>query len=136
MRENGSPVYLDDSSDPVYSKSAQGTVQHSKVCIRVRWGWIAYPVALVFLTLAFFVALLIETSLKKSPPRIWKSSPLALLYHGLATKDAPESRIVEREDTLNELRDMEVVAKSTSVRLECSQNGFVQLVEQRKLASE
>lgn len=49
--------------------------------IHVRWGWIALPTFIVLLTILFLCLVMLCT--KRHNVEIWKSSSLALLYHGL-----------------------------------------------------
>lgn len=67
-----------------FSEPVVGVAKEEKTCIAVRWPWLAFPTCLVLLTLAFFVVLVITTRPTDLRPAIWKSSPLALLYHGLS----------------------------------------------------
>jgi hypothetical protein len=62
---------------------ATGTVNRSETCVRVQRGWLAYPIALVLLTFVFFISLLFGVRRQHIGGPGWKSSPLALLYHGL-----------------------------------------------------
>ncbi|KAL6407889.1 hypothetical protein AUP68_08917 [Ilyonectria robusta] len=57
-------------------------------CVRVHWGWIAYPAALLLLQLLFCTFVLLTINRKAGPgearvPTDWKTSPLAPLFHGL-----------------------------------------------------
>lgn len=66
-----------------YSDPALGQVNEEKTCIRIQWGWIAYPATLVVLALIFFLLMVWETRPVGATWDMWKSSPLALLYvHG------------------------------------------------------
>jgi hypothetical protein len=58
-----------------------GTV---RTVIDVRWAWIAFPAFLVIASLGFFLLSMIESSRHKAP--LWKSSILAVLYHGIEEK--------------------------------------------------
>lgn len=133
IREDGSNG--GSTEGPVSSTPAQGTVHQAKICIGVRWAWLAYPIALVVLTLVFFVLLLVETWPKATHPKVWKSSPLALLFHGLAKESSGDSKEDELED-LNEVRGMEATAKSTAVKLEMSDSGLIQLVTKQSVMSQ
>ena len=107
---------------PKYNDPAQGLVSQNQTCLGVRWPWLAFPTALVLLTLTFFIAMLVE-----SRPRafknasIWKSTPLALLFHGLELLDG---RHVDGDD----VSDMETMAREITVRLETTNDGL-KLVE-------
>ncbi|KAI1737044.1 hypothetical protein F4680DRAFT_430115 [Xylaria scruposa] len=58
---------------------ARGQVQVKDTCVTVRWAWLAYPAALIGLTI-IFLALLILQGPSGSSSRAWKSSILAPLF--------------------------------------------------------
>ena len=107
---------------PKYNDPAQGLVFQNQTCLGVRWPWLAFPTALVLLTVTFFIAMLVE-----SRPRacknasIWKSTPLALLFHGLERLDG---RHGDGDDVIG----METMAREITVRLETTNDGL-KLVE-------
>ena len=78
------------------------------------------------MTFIFFVLIVISTRTTKAG--IWKSSPLALIFHGLFAPNAGE---VEQEqiDRLNDLHGMDKVAKGVIVRLDWKDDilSFVEL---------
>ncbi|KAL1644183.1 hypothetical protein SLS58_004463 [Diplodia intermedia] len=69
--------YGDDSS----TDYIRGTVMDSQTCIRVRWAWISLPATLLFLTMVFLVLTVLQT-VKQRWQGTWKSSAIALLFHG------------------------------------------------------
>lgn len=73
-------------SDPVV-----GSVLRTDTCVNVQWAWITFPAGLVVLTLVFFIGVLVQTRPKdETTHHNYKSSALALLFHGL------EQRTVDR----------------------------------------
>lgn len=54
----------------------------TETCIIVQWPWLAYPDALLLLTLVFLAATIVQ-SRRRMRHQIWKASPLALLLHGV-----------------------------------------------------
>ena len=48
--------------------------------VKVRWGWFAYPAALIVLALLYFLSIIIESTYREVS--IWKSSTMANLFHG------------------------------------------------------
>ena len=58
-----------------------GAAFESESFVFVRWGWIGLPVAVVGFT-ALFLGAAIWSS-RRSGLRLWKSSAVAMLYHGL-----------------------------------------------------
>lgn len=101
-----------------FSEPAVGVVHVTKTCISIQWPWLAYPSALVLLALSFFFLLLWETrgGSPRRGPEIWKSSPLALLYHGL--HDSMEGDVDRQSGgDINKMSVMERIAKQTNVQL-------------------
>ncbi|GJC84249.1 hypothetical protein ColLi_07087 [Colletotrichum liriopes] len=70
-------------------RMATGRVIIAQTCIYVEWGWIAYPSVLLALQWIFSALVMVACSQRmrsgSAEPRrsAWKSSPLALLFHGL-----------------------------------------------------
>lgn len=58
-----------------------GKASFETVYWSVRWGWIAYPAAMVMGGLVYLVLTLLET--RRLEVRAWKSNPLALLFTGM-----------------------------------------------------
>lgn len=75
-------TYMRERGNANHSEPVRGIVLHGQTCLEVRWGWLALPAALVVLTLLFFIAMIIQTRPTGNRAQIWKSSPLALMYHG------------------------------------------------------
>jgi hypothetical protein len=74
-------------------------------CIRINWPWLALPAALIALNI-LFLCLTVLTAMESNSPGVWKSSTLALLWHGFdIPRAAPESA------------DMEDVARNMHMRL-------------------
>ena len=87
--------------------------------IVIRWGYLSYPLALVFLTMVVLIAVIVET--RKHGVIAWKNSALALLFHELRGWETPASKIVnakqldrratEMKGTLFDDGDMPAFAK-------------------------
>lgn len=60
----------------------QGTALISVPYVRVQWAWLSLPILLMVLSLVFLVATSIIT--KKSNIPVWKTSTLAVIFHGLS----------------------------------------------------
>jgi hypothetical protein len=97
----------------VENRQSSGEAKEAKTCIAVRWPFLAYPAALAVLTLIFFLAMVLVTRSTGHRPWVWKSSPLALLYHGLVGWEESISNTVLIED----MKGMGEAAKSTAVKL-------------------
>ena len=71
------------------STSQPGQSYNEKTFIEVQWGWLAFPIALMLLTLILLVAVIVETQRRGAVT--WKSSGLALLFHELDGWNLPGS---------------------------------------------
>ena len=106
IRQNGQA----NNSDP-----AIGIVMHDQTCLRVQWGWLAFPTVMTLMTLIFFIATVVVTKPTADKAPVWKSSPLPLLFHGLEERSHLQESV-----PLVEIKDMEQRAKMISVRLTAS----------------
>ena len=66
-------------NDSVASPS-HGTAWKDETYVHVRWAWLSFPITVAGLALAFLVGTIIETAHRDI--LVWKSSTLALLFHG------------------------------------------------------
>ncbi|KAI1406758.1 hypothetical protein F5Y13DRAFT_197180 [Hypoxylon sp. FL1857] len=111
VRENGSP------NRSVY---ATGQVLHYETCLNVRWGWIAMPAALAALTLVFFILTIVTTERHHLP--IWKSNPLAFVFHGPGSAGLPSTTKPWTEQSqplmLNTTQGMESASKGIVIKLD------------------
>lgn len=89
--------------------TVHGDVISNVIVIRVNWPWLIYPCALVLLMKLFMIATLIFSAEKSNI--VWKSSTLAVLFHGLRGWDRHALRA-------NNIPDMEKAARKMSVKLE------------------
>lgn len=101
---------------------APGHVFQTETCIQVRWGYITFPIALVLLTMVFLVAVIVETA-RQHEADAWKSSALALLFHGLD----PETRELHGGGggKMASVKEMGRAAKGMRVRLRRGDAGWV-----------
>lgn len=83
--------------------------------VRVRWQWIILPAFLELASLLLLVSTIIHSRRQHVP--LWKSSILALIYHGVDELRGQEDLNTER------LSGMQVTAKTTDVQLVKSENG-------------
>ena len=114
-------VRIRQAGDDSNSAPASGDTWHTDTCISVQWPWLAFPVTLVVLATAFLLATIVQGA-RRSWEQIWKSSPLALLFHGL------DNDLRDRYKALGTEDDMEQTAKKLSVQFETG-NGPSRLVE-------
>lgn len=66
--------------DDHVSVSAQGIAWTTETFVHVRWAWFAFPATLVLISTSFLLGIILETSYRDI--LVWKSSNLALLFHG------------------------------------------------------
>lgn len=97
-------------------KMTSGRVMTTETCIYVEWGWIAYPSALLGLQWIFSILVLHACSRRaRSSPglsrAVWKSSPLALLFHGL------DDDLRAKSINIETVKQMESSADDVRVRL-------------------
>lgn len=88
----------------------KGTAYASRTCVRVRWPWLYLPAALLVFA-AFFLAMTIWTTTRRQEVA-WKSSPLALLFHGF------NRNVADRYSSVVSIEEMKEVAQSIDTRLE------------------
>lgn len=114
-----------------YGTQLQGTAILSVTFIHVQWGYLSLPVILIICTCALLAWTIITTQKSRSGSSsvpLWKSSSLALLFHGLEQQggEAAESAICANKPEEDEkvassrmltLLEMEHFAKETRVQL-------------------
>ena len=96
------------ASDSDLMGQAVGVIWTSETIVKVRWAWLALPCVLLAGTLVFLGFTIIGT--RKQQMGIWKSSSLALLFHGL------EERSAEDMEDLGHVAGMEEKSGRTWVR--------------------
>ena len=113
-------TYIRQHGNANFSTPALGLVYLNETCVHVYWGWLAFPAALVCLTILFFVAMITKTRLGANQGHDWKSSPFPLLFHGLHedTLDQYDSR------KMVQVQDMAKAAEDVHVRLSPSEKGW------------
>lgn len=72
-----------NSADTNALRFVTGQAITMKACLVVRWAWLSLPASLLGLELAFLATVIFVTSTSKHWGEDWKSSILALLFHGL-----------------------------------------------------
>jgi hypothetical protein len=63
------------------NQSVYGTVFQGETYVSVNWIWILLPTALVLLSVCFLLLTILANRLQRL--HLWKSSILAVLFHGL-----------------------------------------------------
>lgn len=95
------------ASEPVFGRTWENTV-----CVHVRWAFLVYPAVVVALAVVFLATTISHQ--RRDIAMTWKSSQLALIFHGLRQDTV---RDIDRDNDLQTVRDMELIAKSMSVSL-------------------
>ena len=108
-------------NDTVASPS-HGTAWKSETYVHVRWAWLSFPIAVIALALAFLVGSIFETAYRKI--LVWKSSNLALLFHGQDLKLTNPPMI-----HVNKVGQMARMAEKVKLHLTQNQNGDWRLVQ-------
>ncbi|KAL8660521.1 MAG: hypothetical protein Q9202_006476 [Teloschistes flavicans] len=93
--------------DDHVSGPAYGIAWTKETYVHVRWGWFAFPVTLVSLASLFLLGIILETSHRDV--LVWKSSNLALLFHGrnlnlTASSDTPVSQLSAMTSRASDIR--------------------------------
>lgn len=83
--------------------------------VRVRWQWLILPALLELVSVVLLILTIIYSRREDVP--LWKSSILALMYHGVEGLRGQETLATER------LSGMELIAKTTDVRLIKNEDG-------------
>jgi hypothetical protein len=111
MRQNGAQNV---------SSPAVGLVYHEDTCVHIRWGWLAFPAALICLSILFLVLMILDNARQPATSQDWKSSPLPLLFHGLDRDTVAQYDAIEP----TEKSAMQDIAKAMRVRLGPSGQGW------------
>ncbi|KAI0871872.1 hypothetical protein GGS24DRAFT_503389 [Hypoxylon argillaceum] len=85
--------------------------------VHVRWGFAILPIIVVAGAALFLVAIFYQS--RKSTTQVWKSSSLAMLFHGL--DEGTKSQFANT----NTLREQKAQARVTKVKLEESDDGIL-----------
>jgi hypothetical protein len=99
---------------------ANGSMLKLQVFIEVTWYWIILPAIVVLASTVFVLATVAQNGVRQCP--VWKSSVLAVVYHGLLdTGDEPMLRLTEMEED----------AGQRKVHLEAGSQDRLRLLQQR-----
>jgi hypothetical protein len=104
--------------------TAEGKALGMETYVHVRWAWLTLPVACVLLAFVFLICAILST--KKHGDLAWKSSVLALLFHGLEGQHRDQKPL---EVSTRRISDMKDVARSIRVRLVDDDSGTLRLQE-------
>jgi hypothetical protein len=113
-------TYMRQNGDVNFSAPATGQAFRYQTCVHIRWAFLAYPAVLVLLAIIFFISMVFETRRGQTSRHDWKSSPLALLFHGLDREALKREELSE----LVRVNEMERIAVRTPVRLSQTERGW------------
>ena len=104
------------------ARPTHGTAWKNETYVHVRWAWLSFPIAVIALALAFLVGSIIETAYRDI--LVWKSSNLALLFHGqdLKLTDPPTIHV-------NKASQMTRMAEKVKLHLARNQDDDWRLVQ-------
>ena len=107
----------------VSSLNVHGQSGSMELYVRVSWPWLALPVLSVILGMILLISVMKVT--RKHKLNIWKTSELALLFHGLdfSLHDTAE---------MDKVSEMEEIAMALQVRLGQGPRGGLQLQRKRE----
>ncbi|KAL8781441.1 MAG: hypothetical protein Q9213_005992 [Squamulea squamosa] len=78
------------------STTKVGVSYVEKTFIEIRWGYLAYPIALVLLTMVMLIAVIRET--RRHDAIAWKNSALALLFYELKGWEVPAQNVTNVQE--------------------------------------
>lgn len=79
-------THIRQLGDSPFAPATEGIVLQNMTCVRVRWEFLIFPAVIIVMMLIFFVGMALETRNRSGVQAIdhsFKSSPLALMVHGL-----------------------------------------------------
>ena len=107
-------------SDPASSADNLGEVYITQTYVLVTWPWLILPVGLVLASCMVLFAAIISSSRYQTV--VWKSSSLAVLFHGLARFESSTGHSLYR-------KQMEMTAEEMKVQLADTVDGSLHLVQ-------
>lgn len=105
-------TYIRDPGQSKFANYVLGTASREETYLHVQWHWMTLPTALVGMSILFLGGTMMKNESKHA--LAWKSSSLALLFHGLEGV---------RKNTGEGMDQMRDVARKTRVVLVQSHNG-------------
>jgi hypothetical protein len=98
------------------NETARGRAYAEESYVEVRWWWILLPTLLQLSTLILFITTVVYSHHNSIP--IWKSSILAIIYHGVEGLDGKKYQAAER------LSGMNTIARVDKMRFSRSADGI------------
>lgn len=107
-------------SHPVSDTKNLGKVYSTQTYVLVTWPWLILPVGLVLASCMVLFAAIVSSN--RHQTMVWKSSSLAVLFHGLEGSEERSGLLVYR-------KQMEKTAEEMKVQLTENTNGGLRLME-------
>lgn len=109
------------SNDNMNLTTLEGDSYEPVLFTKVRWAWLACPVAIVVLATCLLIVSMVQSS---SKPLLLKSSPLAYLFHGLDGWSKNELELTSRRAGMRETpQQLCKIAEGMNARLKRNADG-------------
>jgi hypothetical protein len=100
-----------------YIRNVSSTVEHgtawgSESFVHVRWAWLVLPLALAPLSFLFLLSAIWISG--HHNVKVWKSSSLATIFHGLEHPPKPDGAVNRRSEMEEAAKQLKVRLKQTS----------------------
>lgn len=105
---------LDASTEHAGEGFTNRTIYALQVYVHVRWPWITFIRAILLLLLIYVFFALVVAQPRKHKTAVWKSSPPALLFHGVDKEEQP---------AVDEVPSMQSRAENLRIRLRKTASG-------------
>ena len=123
MLMDRSALAFTDFMQNLSTSTVEGNAGILRTRVRVRWPWIAYPAAIMALGVMFLTSTVFTT--RASKMMIWKTSVIAMLYHGLDVVPSDAGQ-------LQEISQMDEHAEGIKARLGKTNDGWKILILGRR----
>jgi hypothetical protein len=87
-----------------HDEYSRGQVIVNETCLQVRWAWLAYPAALVGLTVCFLLFIIVQGP-QSASTRVWKSSIFAPLFLSMDDKIYDVNHFDMSKNDMNQLAE-------------------------------
>lgn len=101
------------------NETSAGLVHTNEAYIHIRWPWIALPLAIYLLVVAFLAMVALSGRSGDQPAQVWKNSGISAILHGLEGES-----LRQRSGPLEKQSDVDSAAKGLVVRLVPGDHGL------------
>ena len=92
-----------------------------KTIISIQWAWLAYPIALMLMSMALHLIVVLESRRRGLPA--WRNSRLALLFMRVEDLTSPEERAAAARDAWHKPQNLTKLARGVRVRISRGKRG-------------